>query len=104
MGVYIKGMKMPKKCIDCFFNDFGTECGLLEHDVEDAILHGTRYGGCPLLPVPDHGDLIDREALTDGLVDAEMARKGIVLRGIGIERVNNAPVIIPAERSDNEET
>lgn len=99
MGVYIKGWKMPNKCIYCFFNDIGTECGLLEHDVEDAILHGTRYGGCPLLPVPDHGDLIDRDAL--------MSHKGSAydidgheLYAVGTGTILRMPVIIPAERSE----
>lgn len=92
MGVYIKGLKMPDKCINCFFNDIGTECGLLEHDVEDAILHGARYGGCPLLPVPDHGDLIDRDAL---IIKGGRSNGKMFL----YELLKNMPVVIPAERS-----
>ena len=46
MGVYIKGMKKPENCEICPY----------------AFCHlDTR--NCPIIELPDHGDLIDRDAL-----------------------------------------
>ena len=67
MGVYIKGMKMPS-CNDCpLAGDF--KCNLMpsipalckEYDI--AVQNGKRLNGCPLIEIPPHGDLIDREEL-----------------------------------------
>ena len=50
-GIYIKGMKMPTRCAECFMY----QCG------------ATSMDDCPLIPVPDHGRLIDADALMDAL-------------------------------------
>lgn len=51
MGVYIKGMKMPTRCDDCFL------------PLQYCPYAMKPNGECPLIPVPPHGDLIDRDAL-----------------------------------------
>ena len=68
MGVYIKGMKMPKNCWDCpFCLDFDFldpyECAACMHDFEDGLdmYEHSRPDWCPLIPVPDHGRLIDAD-------------------------------------------
>ena len=67
MGVYIKGMEMPKSCWDCYFQDCGN-CRLKDHKVVDKCIIEDRIDeDCPLIPVPQHGDLIDR---TEAIVDA----------------------------------
>ena len=78
MSVLIKGMEMPKHCGYCRFR-------------YDGICHAlqkTQYAvtDCPLIALPDHGDLIDRDELkaTDSW---EWIR-------------HQAPVVIPAERSE----
>lgn len=82
MSVLIKGMKIPKSEEKCkFFQPApfrdpycainGVCCGL-----ED----------CPLVPVPPHGDLIDRDALPTSRVEWE--------------DIVNAPTIIPAEEGN----
>ena len=58
-----------------------------------------RLDNCPLVPVPPHGGLIDREALlkkcefvcTDGDEDIRAVRYSII---------ENAPSIIPAEEGE----
>lgn len=51
MGVYIKGMDMPKNCGECFV---GNRAICSKH--------------CPLTEVPEpHGRLIDADALADDL-------------------------------------
>ena len=68
MSVLIRGMEMPTSCGECKF--FAWKRGVGQHcAVDDRItFHATidgmdvayeRNGNCPLVPVPDHGRLID---------------------------------------------
>lgn len=56
-GVYIKGRKLPNSCDDCWVSD----CPNDEHI--DGYRMTDRPTYCPLVPVPDHGRLIDADAL-----------------------------------------
>lgn len=69
----------------------------------------TRHPHCPLIPVPDHGDLIDRDALMTRLgmaMDCEDCPNRTALYFCGLPRevmevcdeLENTPVVIPAER------
>lgn len=94
MSVYIKGMKMPTSCRACMFSRTDIRntdwCALTEKDLPCD---------CPLVPVPDHGDLVDRNALKKNAypfpcaIGAEWA--------VTIRQINAAPTIIPA--ADKEE-
>ena len=85
MGVYIKGMQMPKSCNACMFDVYGLCLINKNLKEEDNLTHS-----CPLIPVPDHGDLIDRDlAVQDLRMDyAYAAAKIVALQ----------PTIIPADR------
>lgn len=115
MGIYIKGMEMPTKCFNCPLAqgyDMPINCSLmpgvpkLYSDFDIAVKNETKPDWCPLIPAPDHGRLVDANALMlkiheyieeyagvdeDGMHDlkwcamkeAEMA-------------IDNAPTIIPA--------
>ena len=94
-GIYIKGMKMPKNM------RFKAVVVLSE---ETAYVHTDEMevGVCETykaFPVHDHGDLFDMDALKKELFfdtadcDLEM---------IEFERVSGAPVVIPADRSEDE--
>ena len=69
MSVYIKGMEMPFCCLVCPCsgeNEIESEyvceaAGCREITEENKINH--RPDWCPLIPVPDHGRLIDADAL-----------------------------------------
>ena len=89
-GIYIP-MEMPTHCMDCPF--------MVSRDNDDCILQSDEANenfenweqmkaGCPLVPVPEHGRLIDADAL-------------IMDRGIdtyaAVFAVANAHTIIPAE-------
>lgn len=92
MSVLIKGMKMPKEgCRDCLLVKRGRVfdiCPFLKCAVNGNVERGGKPYGCPLVELPDHGDLIDRDALT--ATDSwEWIR-------------HLAPVVIPAERSEDE--
>ena len=71
MGVYIKGMEMPKSCYACDFSfpstdsegDVHTICTALQEEILPLLLE--RQEDCPLIEVPPHGRLIDADALED---------------------------------------
>lgn len=60
MSILIKGMKMPKSCIECMFY----RAYSLNYDyccISSATPKEYVPADCPLVDLPDHGDLIDRE-------------------------------------------
>ena len=118
MGVYIKGITIPKGCYDC---------PMLEGDRYDGLCHAaskwldddeywlwyaypegdiddSKPTNCPLLPVPGHGDLIDRGNLIEKAVFVGDAFTGVGGYAVWGEDVLHTPAVIPAERSDNGET
>ena len=97
MSVLIKGMKKPDNCEICPY----------------AFCHlDTR--NCPIVELPDHGDLVDRDELYRKTAEWEEQARNQVNEGwtkwniILTERtafkydVADAPVVIPAERSEDE--
>ena len=94
MGVYVKGMYMPPSCYFCpMTNDGLYLCKAnnpyqqLEDDCEER-----RPDWCPLVPVPEHGRLIDADALRYWADDSAMIAFDYVTRS----QINAAPTIIPA--------
>lgn len=95
MGVYIKGMKMPKSCAGCRF--YGAYC----YAKGDENTYSTLP--CPLVSVPPHGDLIDREWLVDiGLHLMNIAKNDDIANGVKWlwQYVIEAPTIIEAEEEN----
>lgn len=82
MSVLIKGLNI-KPCKDGFDGK-----GLVVIGYDDKIYAVAHE---QIIPLPDHGDLIDRDALK---------RKVQKWYWETLETINNAPVIIPAERSE----
>ena len=105
MSVLIKGMKMPTSCQECplkhrGFNGSETVhyCYAICKEVSDD---GEIDAACPLIPIPPHGDLIDRDALEQDAHkrllmcnknDNHFQKPYEVMRAIAL-----APTIIPAE-------
>lgn len=108
MSVYIKGMEMPTSC---------SVCPMLEGDRMDGLCHAaskwldddehwtwyvypegdmddSKPCNCPLVPVPDHGRLIDADALN--VYDISPVY-GFSVMGATEEDIIQAPIIIPAE-------
>ena len=100
MSVYIKGMEMPKGKYDCPFSSEFSECTLCEDLPLCAMM---RMGkDCPLIPVPDHGRLIDagKIGLTDFeiiLCQADENRYKSALQML-LEKIEKMPTIIPADK------
>ena len=84
MGVYIKNMKIPKTCDDCYIRERNT-CPLLKTNVGGW----GRCIGCPLVEVPSHVRLIDAD-------DTENITIIMNENGSGFNRII-APTIIDAE-------
>ena len=101
MGVYIKGMEMPKSCLNCFLSRSGCRAVLKRMRAMEAgtwIPANYRHDDCPLVPVPNHGDLIDRDALAeDGwvLTKQVMRMGGYAIHELPLKNPT-IPVIIPA--------
>lgn len=62
-GVYIRGMEMPHDCEECRFSCWGMCVANNKRLISWQKRKRKRAFFCPLIPVPDHGDLIDRDAL-----------------------------------------
>ena len=102
MSVYIKGMEMPKVAgrLEAVIQIHKDGSAIIAvSPAEDEIGYWKEY---PLLPVPDHGRLIDADAL--------MAKDRQIYRSdgaaIGIKRyielyeIDDAPTIIEAEEGE----
>ena len=115
MSILIKGMEMPKTCHCCRMCvqvsdgdiDWHWECCLLCEKVERYATD--RIPGCPLVPVPPHGRLIDADALrAKQQEDADLFQGSTAYcdkcrRDEAMNAVANiviAPTIIPAEEGE----
>ena len=105
MGIYIKNMEMPTNCFGC---PFFTQVNYWnENNEADILLKCKRTGefawesvscylpNCPLIPIPEHGDLIDRSCLCDDSIGGDY---GSGIRVYYAYEVEHAPVVIPAEK------
>lgn len=106
-GIYIPGMEIAEHCIDCPF--------MVIRDNDDCILQSeeanANFGswddmrkGCPLIPVPDHGDLIDRKKMRDYWLHASWDCPNM---DVGSEKdvfavINAVPVVLPGEEGEND--
>ena len=114
MGLYIKGMEMPKSC---------SVCPMLEGDRMDGLCHAaskwldddehwawyvypegdmddSKPCNCPLVSVQPHGDLVDRDEMREiaiSLLDKAVTdQEANAIREMW-SRLGQMPVFIPAE-------
>ena len=98
MDILIKGMEMPKHCIDCPFmvSRDGDDCILQSDDANASFGNWEQMkAGCPLAPVPPHGRLIDADALR-AFAYQRQKETGIACCVDALD-ISLAPTIIPAE-------
>ena len=104
MSVYIPGMEMPKSCNCCRFAVDGWCYAFGKPNIE-ALANEGHTNFCPLVPVPDHGDLIDRVEFRremdknypfDKFTQSKHGEADDAKRAI-IQMLANAPTIIPAD-------
>lgn len=108
MSILIKGMEMPKNCAWCRFLQSTDPipkrelfCGI---DTTNNIHDYKPDKGCPLVPVPPHGRLIDADGFFKDICNSldEMTAIGIAVDGEWMwgklnDALDNAPTIIEAE-------
>ena len=106
MSIIIKGMEMPRDCSRCSIKvDPETrQCCVDKHLFEEtlSVLISRRDKDCPLVELPPHGDLIDRDAILNAEKTKPIA-KMMMFGGayvIDLDVVRDAPVVVPAERRD----
>lgn len=113
MSVIIKGMAMPETCYECRFCEEEQQYPFRLYCVAHYNLikypRTGRLDTCPLVELPDHGDLIDRSRLIGGFADwyiqespMYLGDSKVVAETIGdaMKAIEAAPVVIPAERSE----
>ena len=91
-GIYIKGMEMPSKCGECFLR--AGEC-------KQRIYMEKRPPHCPLIELPPHGDLIDRDAMIRDIQKALAPSWYIKERNADMVKfLSLEDTIIPAEEGE----
>lgn len=99
-GVYIKGMEMPRDAFDCRFADEYLECEV--NGERCAVIETGK--GCPLIPVPDHGRLVDENDILNALEPVHREEKAaIAWKHIYANEkylLSKVPTIIPADRKE----
>lgn len=106
MGVYIKGMEMPKSCDECRIMEFEDTncvpelfcgCPIVFNAHPQGVGHRPDY--CPLVEVPPHGDLIDRDALMKKLNNCMFPSDMVTTRAVSmaINWLKESPTIIESE-------
>lgn len=105
MGVYID-MEMPTSCFYCPFrikvDPDNIKClvsGVVFEETFTESIEMRHSGDCPLIPVQQHGRLIDADALEKlSLPRTEMIDGEIVQnRYVSLGTIRQMPTIIPAE-------
>ena len=118
MGIYLPNMEMPKTCKQCLFSRyilgewFCRTTTTLDEEGEElwesvgkfGNLHRPRW--CPLVPVPPHGDLIDRSRMKESIrmqtgflkaIGGDLAEAAEILEKGFLQEIDNAPTVIEAE-------
>ena len=87
MGVYIKGMEMPKNCLECEIRSYDANAQEEYCPFSEIVcLSIGIQDNCPLVEVPEpHGDLIDRDEVRND-----------VFRHLSIKGEEN---LLPSEKS-----
>lgn len=105
MGVYIKGIDMPKKCCDCIFaRDSGLGKDMVACIAVQGMVGVPKKSGkseaCPLVEVPKHGKLIDLNELGIGMANRKVFTVPEYADGWNeaIRIVYNAPVVIEGDK------
>jgi len=109
--ILILGYSAPASCATCHFNS-NAFCDVLGRKVKIPVDYVERPNTCPLVELPPHGDLIDRDEYVksecnncDGsceCVECDCLNCEQSCRCDVIVDVMNAPVVVPAERSDTD--
>lgn len=102
MSILIKGMEMPTSCEKCpcktadAFGGLGCQA---TGYIPLRKVNQNRPDWCPLIPVPPHGDLIDRDALREEWLE-NGENEYVYDTNAFLDSLDDAPTIIPASEED----
>lgn len=99
MSVYIKGMELPTACCACPCS-YDNICAVNNEYPTFAEWYEDKPDWCPLIPVPDHGRLIDADALAKHITVEWFC--GNKRMNVPWRSVEDAPTIIPADKEGEE--
>lgn len=85
--ILIRGMDKPFNCFACDLSRLSGE-RLFCCVTKDEVLRYKIAPDCPLHELPEHGELIDRDALPQGRVEWD--------------DIDDAPVIVPSNKEESE--
>lgn len=92
MSVYIKGLKMPESCDRCFVK-------FCEGRAKEERISVQRHESCPLVPVSDHGRLIDGDELqTEGWTIQRIFQSSPLEMTWETKNPLDFPIVIPADK------
>ena len=96
MSVLIKGMNMPKSCRpgDCPLAVWACE---LWKSVNNLGEKKEKHKDCPIVEIPEHGDLIDRDDLLKKKIKMDAF---VALEWVNDVDICMARTVIPAERRE----
>jgi hypothetical protein len=93
--ILIRGMEMPRTCNDCLI--------CCEHSMLYKAITDRRSPNCPLVELPEHGDLKDADYIRNKLCEmykSDTLENDHFYGNAALDNVlytmNNAPVIVPA--------
>lgn len=100
MSILVKSVEMPKDgCMDCLLHKWtfaGEMCCITDEIVSGNVERGGFPANCPLISVPEHGDLVDKQyAYQNTMTLGERTRK------IVLKQIDALPVVIPADKKEN---
>ena len=109
--ILIRGMEMPQNCFNCStkIDPDNRRCKIDGHVFEETLgkLTCGRDCDCPLHKLPEHGDLIDRDALyalmekyTDYGGATEPHDENQIHRDSVLFAIETAPVIVPSNKEE----
>ena len=101
MSILIKGLALPNNCHMCFFG-FGGFCDVAPAEEDGICPPQGRPTWCPLIEVkPNHGRLIDGDALYKSIeADDEAVIGHVTFKDRVLLNVRGMPTIIKAEVKD----
>ena len=99
MSVYIKGMEMPSSCCACnlctkYLFETPPFCDVTMKRIDDW---SKRSDDCPLIPVPDHGRLVDADEAIGHLFNGEQC---LYSWDEIEEAIDATETVIPAEEGE----
>lgn len=112
--ILIRGMDKPCNCFHCNLSYLSGE-RLFCHVTKDEVIRSKIASDCPIIELPEHGDLIDVSKISlqeyeQAAHDALHNGKGSILYDCGIlagaraitQLVRRAPVVIPSNKEETE--